>query len=429
MSEVNRMDHPVCPNSLEDVKLADSEVLECPFPTYELLLEEAPVWQDPATGMYIISKYDDLREVLRDTETFSNWRPGNDPDHMSRQQKIAYDLFIEKGWFPAASLAGRDDPEHKEMRSIFDQAFRASRIRELDEDVRALAEELIADWIDDGHCEFVKQFAVPLPLIIICRQMGAKDEDVWKIKDWTDAWIRGGSFGISDEEVIWATEKEIEAQHYFQPIFEELRRKPNNTLLSDLVNTVIPEWGRTLTDNELHAEMMQDTFVGGSETTTNAIAGGMMLLCRNPNAWDMLKSDPDKYLSTFCEEVVRLEGPVQGLTRLATKDSEISGVKIPKGSMLCVRFGAANRDPEQFENPHEIDLERKKAGSHLGFSSGTHHCLGAPLARRELYWAFKVITDRIDDVWLAEGKNTLRHLPNYMLRIKKDLYIEFNKKK
>lgn len=428
MAEINRMENPIRPASIEEARLADAEVLECPFPTYELLLEQAPVWQDPDTGIYIISRYDDLREVLKDKETYSNWRTANDPKTMTPLQLLAHGIFKEKGWVPGDSLAARDDPQHKEMRAIFDQAFRASRIRELDAEVEALAYSLIDSFIDDGQCEFIKQFAVPLPLIIICRQMGARDEDIWKIKEWTDAWIRGTGFGLTEEEVIWATEKEIEAQHYFQPIFERLREKPENTLLSDLVNTVIPEWGRTLTDNELHAEMMQDTFVGGSETTTNAMSAGVMLLAQNPNVWDKLKSDPDKYLRTFCEEVVRLEGPVQGLTRTATKDVEISGVKIPKGSILCVRYGAANRDPEHFECPNEIDVERKNAGSHLGFSSGTHHCLGAPLARRELYWGFKALVDRVDTLCLAEGKNTLRHHPNYMLRIMKELHIEFTKK-
>lgn len=422
---VNRMDNPVRPVSLDEARLADPEVLECPFPTYELLLDEAPVWQDPVTGLYVISRYDDLRAVLKDKETFSNWRPGNDPAHMTRQQLLANRLFKEKGWVPGASLAGRDDPEHKQMRAIFDQAFRASRIRALDGDVEALAYRLIDDWINDGECEVIRQFAVPLPLIIICQQMGAPEKDIWRIKDWTDAWVKGGGFGLSDEDVIWATEKEIEAQHYFQAVFERLRKEPDDTLLSDLVNTVIPEWGRTLTDEELHAEMMQDTFVGGSETTTNALGAGIMLLARNKTVWDRLKADPDRYLRTFCEEVVRLEGPVQGLTRLATRDVELGGVPIPKGAMLCVRFGAANRDPDQFDCPHDIDLERKNAGSHLGFSSGTHHCLGAPLARRELYWGFKAFLDRIDDFWLTEGRNDLRHQPNYMLRIMTELHITF----
>jgi cytochrome P450 len=299
----------------------------------------------------------------------------------------------------------------------------------MDPFVEDLAYTLLDKFIDDGRCEFVRQFAAPLPLIIICRQMGARDEDIWKIKEWTDAWIRGRGFGLTEEEVIWSTDKEIEAQHYFQPIFERLRKKPDGTLLSELVNTVIPEWGRTLTDEELHAEMMQDTFVGGSETTTNAMTGGLMLLGMNRPVWEKLKSDPDKYLKTFCEEAVRLESPVQGLTRMVTRDVELHGVKIPKGSEIVVRFAAANRDPEKFECPHEVDLERKNAGAHLAFSSGTHHCLGAPLARRELYWGFKAFIDRIEDFRLAPGKNDFRHHPNYALRIKRELHIEFTPKK
>lgn len=428
MSEVNRMDNPVRPKSVEDLALADEEVLECPFPTYELLLEEAPVWHDPATGIYTVSRYEDLRAVVKDTETYSNHRPSNDHANLKGLEKLAYERFKEKGWVPGVSLAGSDDPEHKNVRSIFDQAFRASKIRSLDPEVEALAYNLIDDFIDDGHCEFVKQFAAPLPLFIICKQMGARDEDVWRIKAWTDAWIKGGGFGLTEEQVIWATDMEIEAQHYFQPIFERLRKEPDDTLLSALVNTEVPGRGAPLSDNELHAAMMQDTFVGGSETTTNAMSGGLMMLGRNKNIWDQLKSDPDKYLRTFCEEAVRLESPVQGLVRTAKKDVELGGVKIPKGGVIVVRFAAGNRDPRQFDCPHEIDLERKNAGSHLGFSSGTHHCLGAPLARRELYWGFKAFIDKIDDFELAPGKNNLRHVPHYSLRILKELHIEFTAK-
>jgi hypothetical protein len=127
----------------------------------------------------------------------------------------------------------------------------------------------------------------------------------------------------TEEEALWSTEMEIEAQHYFQPIFERLRKEPNDTLLSDLVNTVIPEWGRTLTDEELHAEMMADTFVGGSETSTNALSGGIMLLSQYRDQWLKLKSDPDKYVPQLVEEAIRLEGPVQGLFRTAAVDVEM----------------------------------------------------------------------------------------------------------
>ncbi len=425
MTDINRMENPIRPASVEEAVLADVEVLECPYPTYDLLREEAPVWQDPHTGLYIITRYDDLRQVLLDKQTFCNWRPTNDHENLTGSARKAYELFKAKGWVPAASLAGRDDPEHKQMRAVFDGAFRAGKIKALDPEVETLAYRLFSEFADDGACDLVQQFAVPLPLIIICKQMGARDEDVWQIKAWTDAWIKGVGFGLSEAELLWCTNMEIQAQHYFQPIFEALRKQPNNSLLSDLVNTVIPEWGRPLNDNELHCAMMQDTFVGGSETTTNAISAGVMLLGQNADIWRQLKSDPERYLKTFCEEVLRLEGPVQGLTRMATKDVEIRGVQIPKGAMLMVRFGAANRDPEQFANPNNIDLERKNAASHMAFSSGTHHCLGAPLARRELYWGLKAFVDNVASFRLTPGKNKLRHHPNYSLRALKELHIEF----
>ena len=428
MKEINRMDNPVVPTSLEEVTLIDPEIQECPFPTYDLLREEAPIFQDPMTKLYVVTRYEDLRKIATDYENFSNHRHSNDPEMHTDSQKLAHKLFLEKGWVPGKSLAARDNPDHKQMRSLFDETFRPKRIKAIEGEVEKLAYDLMQGIVGEGACDYVRQYAVPLPLFIICRQMGAKHEDVWQIKEWTDAWIKGGTIGLDDAGVIWATEMEIQAQHYFQAIFEQLRKQPDDTLLSDLVNIEVPGWGRPLTDNELHAEMMQDTFVGGSETTTNAMSAGIMLLDRNPAVWEKLKRDPDQYLDTFVEEVVRLEGPVQGLTRLAKNTVEINGVTIPKGAVVDIRYGAGNRDQRHFERPHDIDLDRKNAASHLGFSTGTHYCLGAPLARRELYWGFKAFIDHIDTFRVVPEKNNLRHLPNYSLRILKELHIEFTPK-
>jgi cytochrome P450 len=192
------------------------------------------------------------------------------------------------------------------------------------------------------------------------------------------------------------------------------------------VNTVIEEWGRPMNDNELHAEMMADTFVGGSETTTNAISAGVKLLIENKNIWDQLKSDPDRYLKNFIEEVLRLESPVQSLMRATAKDVDIGGTMIPAGSLINIRYAAANRDERRFDNATEIDLERKNPGGHMAFGSGKHHCLGAPLARRELFWSFTALLDRVDDMWFAEGKNEFRYHPHYLLRSLQELHIEFS---
>ena len=428
MTEVNRMDNPIVPESPDAINFLDPEIQECPYPAYKLMRDQAPVWRDPILGSYNITRYEDLRMVLMDTETFGNERPRDAGTLMDGRAKKIHDLYKEKGWVPEPTLAGRDDPNHKQMRAMFDIAFRAGKIKLLDPFVEETARRLVDKFIDDGRCEWVHAMAVPLPLIVIGKQMGAREEDIWRIKAWTDAWVQRLGMMQTEEEAIWSTEMEIEAQHYFQKIFDRVRKEPDDTLISEMVNRVIPEWGRPLTDAELHAEMMADTFVGGSETTTNALSAGLMLLGRDREAWEMLRSDTDKYLRTFIEEVLRLESPVQALFRIAKKDIELHGVTIPQGAMINTRYAAANRDEQHFECPEKLDLDRRNAGSHLAFGSGVHHCLGAPLARRELYWGFKAFFDRVDDFELDMEKNSLRHHPNFALRALKELHITFKKK-
>ncbi|MEP2102736.1 MAG: cytochrome P450 [Parasphingorhabdus sp.] len=414
------------------INLLDVETQQCPYDAYRILREEAPVYKQPGTDIYVVSRYEDVRAILMDPQNFRSGAAGTayrmKTGKIERQQKIAA-RFAEKGWVPEPTLGNRDDPGHKQMRAMFNEAFRPARIKEMDPFVETLAFELIDGFIEDGHCNWVKLFAVPLPLYIIGEQMGAKREDMWRIKGWTDAFFRRISMMLDEETELEMVDREIEGQHYFQPIFDELRKKPNDSLLSALVNTVIEEWGRPLTDNELHAEMMADTFVGGSETTTNALSAGMKLLIENKDVWHQLKSDPDKYMKVFVEEVLRLESPVQSLMRFAANDTEIQGTKIPAGSLINVRFASANRDDGQFECPEKLDLDRAKPGSHIAFGSGVHHCLGAPLARRELIWGFTAVVDRFEDMWFAEGKNDFAIHPHFLLRSLEELHIEFERKK
>ena len=153
-------------------------------------------------------------------------------------------MYEEKGWLPAPTLAGRDDPNHREMRAMLNEAFRPAKINQMDPFVEETAYKLIDAFIENGHCDWVNQYAVPLPLIVIGRQMGVPEDDIWRIKAWTDAWVQRLGLMQTEEEERWSVEMEIEAQHYFQPIFERLREQPDDTLLSEMVNRVIPEWGR-----------------------------------------------------------------------------------------------------------------------------------------------------------------------------------------
>ena len=407
----------------------DPDIQECPFPLYEKLLDEAPVYLDPVSGFYVVSRYDDLRTVLADPVTFPSGglyervRESVDADRADRITK----LYQTKGWLPANSLAVLDDPRHADVRRIFDNAFRAGKIKLLEPVVRNTAYELVDAFAADGQCELVRQYCIPLPLIVIGIQMGARKEDIWRIKSWTEAVIRRISIMITEEEERECVEKEIEGQHYFKKVLDELRLRPDGTVLSDLVNTPLSD-GSTLTDNEMFAHLMADTFVGGSETTTNAMAAGVWMLCKNPDQYAKLKSDPERYMKPFVEEVLRLESPVQGLFRSASRDVDLAGVTIPAGAMMDLRYAAANRDPRHFDCPEKIDLDRKNAGSHLAFASGIHHCLGAPLARRELFWGFTALLEKLDNIRLSSANGDVEHVPHYFLRSIKELHISFDRR-
>ena len=404
------------------VDLFDPATVDCPYDAYATLRTEAPAWREPRTGMWVITRYDDVRTILLDPERFPSATNRRRIDPRAARIKAIYEA---KGWVPAPTLAGRDDPEHRQMRALFNHAFRPARIAELDPYItETRPPPPRRSSSPPGGGDWVRGFAVPLPLIVIGRQMGAPEEDIWRIKAWTDAWIQRLGMMQTEEEMVWSTEQEIEAQHYFQAVFERLRAQPDDTLLSDLVNTEVPEWGRPLTDEELHAEMMADTFVGGSETTTNALSAGARILAERPDVWARLRADPDAEVPTFVEEVLRIESPVQGLFRATAVDVELGGVAIPSGSVLNIRFGAANRDECHFADAAEFDLDREDGRTHLAFGFGTHHCLGAPLARRELTIGFRALIERVESLALVEGANDFRHQPNFVLRALRELHLE-----
>jgi cytochrome P450 len=430
----------------DEVNFFDPETNRCPYPAYQLLRDHAPVWKDPQTGMFVLTRYEDIRTALLDPERFTN-RVGSaagmtekavrpdDPEEAARMDAEAewnrriQAVYEDEGWVTVPTLDALDPPKHMELRHMFDQAFRPGRISELDPFVEDLANRLFDDIMSERRCDWVQALAIPLPLYTIGRQMGVPEEDMPKIKAWTDAWVQRLGLMQTPEERLWSARKEVEAQQYFQPIFERLRQHPEDTLLSDLVNKEVPEWGRTLTDNELHSEMMADFFVGGSETTTNALAAGLVALVEVPELWERLRSDPERLLPVFVEEVIRTEGPVQGLLRETAVDVEMHGVTMPAGSVVNLRFAAGNRDERHFSCPADIDLDRERPKTHLAFGLGGHFCLGAPLARREMFYGFKVLIERVESVRFVDGANDFDYHPNYFLRGLKALHVELTPRK
>lgn len=406
-----------------------------------MLRDEAPVWKDEVTGMYFITRYEDVYSIVMDTEQFTNETgsaAGATEKALSLEDPIRakdlieaakvdaeiQEMYEKRGWVVAPTLDGRDGQDHKQLRRVFDQAFRPAKVRELDSYLESSSGRLFDSFVRQGSCDWVAAFAVPFPLYTIGHILGFPEEDMENVKRWTAAFVQRMGLNQTPDERRWSAEQEIQAQNYFQQRYEVLRLSPDDSFLSDLVNNEVPGWNRTMTDNELHAELMADLCVGGSETTTNALSAGVKILCENGELWHRISSDIDRYLEPFVEEVLRLESPVQGLLRTAAKDVVLHGVRIPAGSVLMIRFGAANRDERKFEHAEEVDLDREKPRAHLAFSNGKHHCLGASLARRELYFGFRTLFDRVDKVSLASD-NDFAVAPNYFLRSLKRLNITF----
>ena len=412
---------------LEDLTLLDPDIQECPFPLYERLLAEAPVYFDRKAGFWVISRYQDIRQILSDPDAFSSaasvefLRDTVAPERAA----MARQIYREKGWEPTPTLSLQDDPRHKETRAIFTRALRAGKINQLDPFIRDTAFDLVAKFKGRGTCDVIAELAVPLPLIAICSQVGVPVDDIWKIKRWTDAWVKRFSMMQTEQEERASIEQEIEFQHYFQPIIEQMRARPDESILSDLVNFRLSD-GSQLEYADIVSHLLSDLFVGGSETSTNAIGEGILMLCQNPGQYELLMSDLSTYLPPFIEEVLRLQSPVQGLYRVTTREVQIGDAKIPARALLNLRFAAGNRDAAQFSCPSKLDLDRTNAGSHIAFGSGIHHCIGAPLARREMYWSFEALLQNAANIRLSPGKNDLSHMPGLMLRALKSLHIEFD---
>lgn len=421
------MNDSIAVSPLETLTLLDPAVQECPYPFYDRLLEESPAFFDRKAGFWVISRYEDVRRILTDPESFSSAatveraRDTVDP----KRAEMARALYREQGWEPAPTLSLQDDPRHRETRTIFTRALRAGKINALDPFIRDTAHELVEGFVGRGRCDIIAELAVPLPLIAICSQVGVPREDIWKIKGWTDAWTRRFSMMQTEAEERESIAEEIAFQHYFRDIIERLRATPDDSVLSDLVNLTLSD-GSRLDYASIVSHLLSDLFVGGSETSTNAIGEGVLLLCRNPDQYALLMSDLDHYLPKFVEEVLRLQSPVQGLYRVTTRAVEIAGVEIPANALINLRFGAANRDPRHFGCPASLDLERDNGGSHLAFGSGVHHCIGAPLARREMIWSFDALLRRVRNIRLAMADEDIAHMPGLMLRALKSLHVTFD---
>lgn len=402
----------------------DPNVMDDPFEAYGELHEKCPVYRMPETGLHLVTKYQDVREVLTSPEKFSN-RPSSGAGRQTDVMAAHKQVFIDRGWVRASTLQRTDPPVHTRYRKLLNRVFTARRVKEMEASIDDVANELIDAFIDRGTCDFVEAFAFPLPGIVISEQLGLDRSQIKRFARWTEAMLALSQRVLTKEQAVAEAEIELDAQHFFADQIEARRAKPTDDLISALANTV-DEDGQHLSMEELQ-DLMHQLITGGFETTTAALSAGVWHMIRFPDQWQMVKDDPSK-LRAFVEESLRFDSPVQGLWRMTSCPVQLSGVEIAENQSVMPRYGAANRDADEFENPGTFDIGRENVNNHVAFGLGNHFCIGAALARQELMSAFGALLARLDDIALVAPLEPPVHVESFFLRPMKELPITFTKR-
>ncbi|MBL6630457.1 MAG: cytochrome P450 [Ilumatobacteraceae bacterium] len=415
---------------LSEFGLFDPAIQQCPHAYYAKMQQDAPVYpaEIPGGTLHLVTRYDDVTEIVRDVATFSNrfdTAGANFHPELAARMKELYEA--EGGYDKIGTMLTVDPPDHTRFRRLVTKAFTPKVIADLEPTIREITRGLVADVIaameTDGKVEFVETFAVPLPVTVIAKALNVPDDRLADFKRWSDASIAGIGTNITIEERLEAEREVIQFQKYFAEQLELRRENPQGDILTNLLNARIDaeevgDNGEEIDDRPLTMPEMlsiiQQLLVAGNETTTKALTEMMRLLGENPTEWDRLREDPSRAKAVF-EETLRLSTPTQGMFRVVKADAEVAGTSLCPGDRAVVMYAAANRDPDVFPDPDTFSPDRDNLTSHLAFGKGVHFCLGAALSRLEGKVAAEELARGLASFRLCES-NEYRYHPSFMLR-------------
>jgi cytochrome P450 len=374
----------------------DPDFITDPFPVLLHLMEHDPVfWSDKLRG-WVLTRYDHVRASLRDPRLSADRvRPFLAHFRGEERPTVAHLVEHLSMW---ASF--NEPPVHTRLRGLMNKAMTLSSIAALEPRIRALADELLDKVMDRGAMDMIEDFAYPLSATVIADLFGVPRADVPLLKRWSDelgAFIvqsrtLANKYAVADGGLRAMTS-------YFEDIVAERRRRPRQDMLSRLI--AAEEKGDLLSPEELLA-CCALLFFAGHETTTHLLGNGMIALLRHPEALATLRErrDDAALMTSAVEEMLRWDGPLLMMARVAAEDFELEGKHIQAGSRVFLMIAAANRDPRVFPDPHRFDI-RRPDNRHIAFGNGVHHCIGAPLARLEARVAFPRLLERLVDPKLA----------------------------
>lgn len=366
-----------------------------PFPAYAALREDAPVMWDERINMFVVTRYDDVKGVFDDWETFSS----KDAQSPIRPLGPLAKKVLEDGNFTTYSgLSARIPPEHTRIRAVATKAFTPRRYKVLEPQIRHNADVLIDAMLADGATEgdILPDIAYDLPTMTIFTLIGVPNEMIDLVKEWASSRATLTWGDLTDEEQVPHAHNMVNYWQFCMKLVADAKETPGDNLVSDLVN--LQAAGEDITDHEI-ASFLYSLLFAGHETTTTLISNALLQLLRNTNAWQAIKADPAKIPGAI-DEVLRTAGSIFAWRRTAMRDAEIAGVPIPKGSQILLVMGSANRDAAMFENPDEFDIERPNARQHLSFGYGIHYCIGNLLAKLQVRIALEELVEKVPSLKL-----------------------------
>ena len=357
-----------------------ARMLRNPYPAYGRLRERSPVHRSRVLNAWVFTRYADVEAILRDFRRFSNR-----PDSVSPDRRRRRSVPPRADW----TMLFLDPPDHTRLRSLVNQAFTPRVVDALEPHIRTVTHELLDAVDDPAGFDLMRAVAGPLPVIVIAEMLGVPPEDRARFAEWSHdrARILEPLVGARERERAAAAGEAFDA--YFLPIIQARRREPRDDIISALARA--EEAGDALTERET-LTMLRLLLIAGNETTTNLIGNGVLALLEHPEQLRLLREDPSR-IPAAVEELLRFDTPVQLDLRGVADDCEMHGVRLRRGEPAVLALGAANRDPEAFDEPDRLDVTRSRS-SNISFGRGIHHCLGAPLARLEARVALEVLLER-----------------------------------
>jgi len=398
--------------NLSLLRMLDPDVIANPHRMYHALRQYDPVHWDPYMHAWVVTSYQEVVNVLM-YYSADRTPPLDYLDQLGLEfMKPFAEVMLEQMMF-------MDGAKHARLRGLCASAFTPRRVESLRTIVREVADRLIDQFIDNGHFDIVREFANPLPAIVTAKLLGVPEEDHAQLHAWVlDIAEVLGNFQHHPDRVAEIVNSLRALKNYVAAQMEIQRESPNGGLIHSLMAAEVD--GNRLSEEEVIANTII-TLIGGHETTTNLIASGFLSLLKNEEAYHQLKDRPE-IMGSAVEELLRLESPVQHTARIAPSDMTLGGKTIKKGSRVVAVLAAANRDPNRFPNPDQMDLQRLD-NRHVAFGWAAHFCFGAPLARLEGQIAFVTLLKRLGEPRVVT--QNLKWRENAGLRGLTDLLIEF----